>query len=308
MALLVGLLVIGIGLVIFYSVQMEPTRAARVMQPASGKLGFFVLGDTGTGNEAQLAVAAAMEKVCQTGGFTGILLLGDNFYQKGVTSTEDPQWEEKIFKPYGTPCLGELPIYSVLGNHDYKGNVDVQIEMTNVNSRWQMPSKFYELQFDNVLQVIAMDTTKLSWCHDAQRCNLDFLEAALERRGNFRWSIVMGHHPIVSASVKYRHDSWTDWNWRTWLLNKYLCHGPDLYLSGHSHHLEFRHEPACETQFVVSGGGGGDLYAVDQTQKESLFAASTHGFGAMNVAEHQLDWRFYDQQGSLIYQTHLQKP
>src|SRR5438045_632011 len=45
----------------------------------------------------------------------GILLVGDNFYPCGVSGVSDPQWS-KITEHFGP---AHLPIYPVLGNHDY---------------------------------------------------------------------------------------------------------------------------------------------------------------------------------------------
>ena len=56
----------------------------------------IAVGDTGTGNEEQFEVANGMAKVCQESGCDLVLLLGDDFYQDGFNSTEDPQVKAKI--------------------------------------------------------------------------------------------------------------------------------------------------------------------------------------------------------------------
>ena len=49
-------------------------------------------------------------------GFGFVVLLGDNFYEDGVASVDDPQWQTKFEDPYANI---DLPFYAVLGNHDH---------------------------------------------------------------------------------------------------------------------------------------------------------------------------------------------
>ena len=54
-------------------------------------LKFFVIADSGSGRKEQGEVAQAMEARCIAGSpFDAILMLGDNIYPSGVTSTDDP--------------------------------------------------------------------------------------------------------------------------------------------------------------------------------------------------------------------------
>ena len=83
--------------------------------PAKKSLRFFVFGDSGTGEKKQFEVARAMEHRCvEQHGIDGILMLGDNIYYSGVNSVEDPQWQQKIWQPYGTPCLQKVLFFQCL--------------------------------------------------------------------------------------------------------------------------------------------------------------------------------------------------
>ena len=53
----------------------------------------MVIGDWGTVNVIQTAVAQAMGEYAQVHGVDYILSTGDNFYVWGVNSTEDPQFK-----------------------------------------------------------------------------------------------------------------------------------------------------------------------------------------------------------------------
>ena len=129
-----------------------------------GDLRFFIVGDTGTGNTAQYQVADAMEKRCQellaNGDFslTAILLLGDNFYPDGIESTTDEKWQTHIEKPFSSPCLRQLDIYPVLGNSDYRGNTQAQVDYSRINKRWKMPHRFYRHDCGDLRRCIALES------------------------------------------------------------------------------------------------------------------------------------------------------
>jgi len=195
---------------------------------------FFVLGDSGVGNEQQMAVAEAMERRCRQQEVDGVIHVGDVFYETGVQSIDDPKWQSRVLKPYGGPCLGDKPIYSVFGNHDYSGNTDAEIEFSQKTPRWVKPYRFYERTFGDLVQLIAFDAWLPDICFDSQRCAIDFLRDAL-RTSDTRWRIVFGHYPMASASAQRSAGI------RGWLLRRLMCtENVDLYLAGHMHHLEYR--------------------------------------------------------------------
>ena len=51
------------------------------------------------------------------------ILLGDNIYDDGVHSIDDPQWEEKFEGPYRNI---DMPFYPVLGNHEQDAQIEGQ--------------------------------------------------------------------------------------------------------------------------------------------------------------------------------------
>ena len=60
-------------------------------------------------------------------------ITGDNVYPCGVKSANDPKWS--VVRPLS--ALG-VPLYPVLGNHDYCGNPDAQIGAPLPN--WNLPA------------------------------------------------------------------------------------------------------------------------------------------------------------------------
>ena len=260
---------------------------------------FFALGDTGSGDKNQFDVADAMEKKCnEYGQIDGILLLGDNIYMSGAESVSDPQWMEKVVKPYDRPCLGKAKIYPVLGNHDYKGKPGVQIEYSKSNKQWVMPHRFYSLKFGSLLKIIAIDTGFPDFCLFSNICSIDFLlEEAND--SSIKWKVVTAHHPLSSSSKHgYSHKGGVF----GFLLRPMICGKVNSWLSGHAHHLEHRILDDCDTDLFVAGGGGGSLYKVrEDNDGKSKFTAQSFGYLEVKVSPDKLNYKFIDQLGKEVY-------
>ena len=83
-------------------------------------MGFYLLGDMGSGNQDQLAVANSLSEHIKKNTITNLFVcgLGDNIYEEGCTSTDDVQFNEKFERPYKN-ISDNVKFYMCLGNHDY---------------------------------------------------------------------------------------------------------------------------------------------------------------------------------------------
>lgn len=261
------------------------------------KIELLVVGDFGIGNQRQLEVAAAMEDWCKKSAPEGLILLGDNIYMDGVSSVDDPLWKTIIETPLSSPCLRSLPIYPVLGNHDYKGNPNAQIEYSHKSDRWHLPSRFYAVKFDNLLELVAIDTNVFDFCFDYKSCSLDFLRHKTKHKST-KFQIIMGHHPAISSSVKYPET----FQGRT--IQHLVC-DTDAYFAGHAHHFEHRQLEQCRAQIIVAGTGGADLSPTHDHSK-SKFKISKHGFMSLTASADGLRYRFIDSKGQLLYDSENQ--
>lgn len=274
------------------SITAGPKRSLRLL----------IFGDTGVGTEPQFAVARALEDYCLKTNPDAIVLTGDNFYMDGVVSVADPQWREKFFSPYGTECLRTIPVYPTLGNHDYRGNVQAQIDASQVEPQWRLINRFYGVNFGDFLALTALDTNFVDWCGSSEYCLVDFWNKRvkdMKAMASKPWHIVVGHHPFSSSSAKYQGKHKRTLNM---LLRAAVCQHADAYVSGHSHHLEKRQDPDCAAPFFISGGGGADLYGVIP-DSAALFAQSKFGFLDLEAHEEFLTWRFIGVDGSVLYET-----
>jgi hypothetical protein len=66
------------------------------------------------------------------------VLLGDNFYDYGVSSVNDSLWGLFDSISHISPIF-----YAVLGNHDYGQSINSQIYYTQINPIWAMPARYF---------------------------------------------------------------------------------------------------------------------------------------------------------------------
>ncbi|KAF6159916.1 hypothetical protein GIB67_033000 [Kingdonia uniflora] len=66
-----------------------------------------------------------------------VISTGENFYDDGLTSISDNAFKESFTKIYTAKSL-QKQWNSVLGNHDYRGNVEAQLNpvLRKIDSRW----------------------------------------------------------------------------------------------------------------------------------------------------------------------------
>jgi hypothetical protein len=111
--------------------------------PAQG-LKFLAMGDWGDG---QATTGAKIGKFMneEGKGATVVLAIGDNFYDRGVKSVNDTQFQTTYRDVFTGDNLKRTPFLVVAGNHDYYGNVQAQIDYATQDptKRWYFPSFYY---------------------------------------------------------------------------------------------------------------------------------------------------------------------
>ncbi|MCB0348706.1 MAG: metallophosphoesterase [Bdellovibrionales bacterium] len=225
---------------------------------------FTAMGDTGKGNDGQWEVSRALKQVCETRNCKFNLLLGDNIYQEGVTSVDDPQFYEKFEKQYGDITM---PFYVALGNHDYGELEDhwerggYEIAYAAKNPQWILPKEYYYFEMNEVLFIV-LDTVLLKHNKKVKEQAAMVKEALTNSKA--KWVIVAAHHPYLSngkhgnagkyeglpfpykVSGKYIKD----------FMDKNLCGKMDILFSGHDHNKQILPgTKKCDATFVVSGAG-----------------------------------------------------
>lgn len=279
---------------------------------------FIAIGDTGKANTGQNAVGAAMGTVCAARGCDFVLMLGDNFYPSGVTSTTDPLWQTAFVQPYATV---NAPFYVSLGNHDYgndgTGNDwprgDHQVAYSAVNPKWRLPALHHHFTHAHA-EFFALDTNRTLWGSngpgDSQvRADTTAWLAA----STATWKIAFGHHPYRSNGP---HGNAGNYDCRVLIpggpcislpvfadgrnvksfMESIVCGRADLYLSGHDHSAQWL-VPTCNgTELIVSGAAAS---ATSNDQKNPThFQTTDLGFFYIELSGRTLTATFFDETGA----------
>lgn len=279
--------------------QTQPT-------PPPKPLHFMVFGDWGTGNAQQKAVAEAMAHYAETSKTHNpvqfVISTGDNFYEDGVSSVDDPQWETKFEKMYDKKRL-PMPFISVLGNHDWKLEPGAQLAYSGANpgTRWQIDGFWFKRSYPKEAERPLVDFFYIDtniWNYQVrllQDQQLTWLTKALQT-SQAQWQIVVGHHPLYSDGDHGRDKELLALRDKLGPLFKRW--GVDAYLSGHDHDLQRIEVPGEPTLFLISGAAG--KLRPRHTNDWKPFYASTAGFAALTVSATQLSGKFLDTSGNTL--------
>jgi len=108
-------------------------------------LNFLIVSDWGwNGFYHQQEVADQMAKTADSVDAKFIVSCGDNFQINGIASTQDPLWISSFENVYKTPSL-LVDWYPVLGNHDYHGSPQAEIDYSKISRRWRLTDHYYTI-------------------------------------------------------------------------------------------------------------------------------------------------------------------
>lgn len=289
--------------------------------PADNIVRLLAIGDTGEGNEAQNLVGDRMSEKCQmVGGCDAVLVNGDNFYDQGVQSVDDPQWGPKFEQPYDRPGLNGVPFYVVLGNHDHgptsSGDKQAQIDYSYLpigsgpgmrpSDKWRMPAAWYDVQIEHV-HLFALDT--VDFTNDTQEADM----AARVAGSSATWKIVFGHHPRYTSGEHYYDNQLLGLAGMFSFQQAIYCEA-DMFMTGHDHDLELidkgRDGDCPNTYFVISGAGaktreGFDLVPTDPDQL--FYNEDIEGFAYMEINGPTMLLEFIDKNGQILHTTTITK-
>jgi 3',5'-cyclic AMP phosphodiesterase CpdA len=272
---------------------------------------FFILGDWGRrGKASQQAVADQMIVYARQTHPAFIITTGDNFYQEGVRSVNDPHWNLSFTHVY-KELTRDYDWYPVLGNHDYegRGNPKAEIDYQQVNPRWHMPFFYSTMVVSTAdsqrVRFLFIDTSPFSslYYKPGEYPMIVQQDTAQQRRwiettlANAReeWKIVVGHHPVYSAGCEHGN---TPELIRTLqpLLKKYKV---QAYISGHEHNMQHLQPAHSDVDYFVCGNGS-DIIPVCQFER-TRFGAGIPGFADLAIRNDSLFLTFIDKDGQVKY-------
>jgi tartrate-resistant acid phosphatase type 5 len=285
-------------------------RSVFAADAKSGGLNFFVFGDWGrNGEQDQRDVAAQMAVAAKDMDAKFIISVGDNFYEDGVKSVDDPQWQTSFEKVYSAPSL-QVPWRVILGNHDYHANCDAQITYAKTSPRWTMPARYYvrseKIDAATAVDFFYLDTTPMIKSYystaNSEKTGAQVITQDVPKQlawfkdalaaSTAQWKIVVGHHPIYSGGG---HGDTAE------LIETILPllqeHKVQAYFNGHDHDLQ--HLQAGAVNLFDSGAGS--QHTLTFYTKRSKFAKSCSGFTAVSLQADKMDVRMIDDHGQLLY-------
>jgi hypothetical protein len=229
--------------------------------------GFVAFGDFG-GGDAQDAVARAMERWVADGHRVDALVTtGDNVYNRG----EPDKFGAQLDRPYQR-LRRTRPLWATLGNHDVQAGHGAD-QLRHLG----LPGLPYVKQLPGV-QLLFLDANR------PDQAQADWLAARLSEPGP-RFRVVVFHQPAWSCS---NHDSTPEVD-RRW-VPVFERHKVALVLNGHDHNYQ-RFVSAAGVTYVVTGGGGRELYRLDACragEPRRVAMAMRHHFTAVEVRARSL--------------------
>jgi tartrate-resistant acid phosphatase type 5 len=275
---------------------------------------FLVVGDWGRDGDAhQREVGVQMGKAAESLASQCVLSVGDNFYEDGVQSTSDPLWRSSFEDIYSAPSL-QIPWYIALGNHDYRGVPQAQIDYSKLSKRWHMPSRYYKVpgsQFGAAhLDLFVIDTSPLVHkyrkdVHSVIADNVSTQDVPAQLRwldeqltqSTASWKLVVAHHTIYSGGSGHGDTPET-----TELIEPLLRkHGVQAYINGHDHDLQHIRRSGVD---YLCCGAGSEVRPV-QAVKGTLFCAARSGFAALRSSLDSLTLEFRDFTGATLYRGEI---
>lgn len=282
-------------------------RGARV---ETGDVNFIVLSDIGAyGGGDQIQVANTVAEFAEDFPTTAILDLGDTFHYWGVQSADDPGWWSNFENIYTAHPFHNL-WYAVLGNHEYQGNTQAEIDYTHKSRRWNLPAHYYTQTFKKrgtTVDLIFLDTTPFlrrarsqpeiypDACKQDTAAQKRWLEQQLAA-SEADWVIVAAHHPLYSARPD---NSYQRVDVRTHLDPVLATRRPDLYINGDVHCFEHLQVAGDPTDYMTCTSGS-VAYPVNG-KENNLFADGRSGFCTITADKNSLTFTMLDNRGNILY-------
>ncbi len=285
---------------------VRPRIAAAAKAP---ELRFLSVGDWGrAGHFDQQRVGAQMGRTADTFGSRYILSVGDNFYEDGVGSTSDPQWQSSFERIYDAPSL-RSPWRVILGNHDYRGNVQAQLDYHALDNRWNLPARYYQitdrLADGTPCDFFYIDTNPFISRYRGSKVRIEGQDTAAQRAWLERalasstapWKIVVGHHPLYTAAGGKLDEP----DLIAAIGPLLRDHKVQAYINGHVHNLQHLKVDGID---YITNGAGSKLEGAEAAQPGGV-SFLQHGFMTVRMDADALDFAFIGDDGKPLYDASI---
>ena len=252
--------------------------------PVDSKTRFAVLGDFGTGESDEYAIAAQMLETHHKMPLDLVISCGDNIYPNGSGRYFVKHFEE----PFAGLLKEHVKFYVTLGNHDVEEGRNDQLNypLFNMNG-----SNYYTISRGNgLVDFYMLDTT------DCDATQLTWLENGL-RTSRAIWKVAVMHHPLYSSAK--RHGS--DLRIRSLLEPLFTRYHLQVVFAGHDHVYERTKLQQGIQHFIT--GAGGKMRRGDINLKSGLLAASydrDNSFMLVELDEKEMSFQSISEKGLVV--------
>ena len=256
---------------------------------------YCFIGDAGEVNPTQAEVVEALaNSACSVVWHPG------DITQLGVQSINDPELQESFLTPFKPFLDTEIPFYLTVGNHDYKGDPAVYLEVAKDYPSIYHPKNFYTKQFGK-LCFFALDTTifdKLYYFYK-RGGQIRWLEEEVERlKDQCEFSIAVAHHPLFSSGDRDRANPQL-----AIFLENYVFGTFDIYITGHNHVLADEGDHKKTLQLISATGAlpGGSPLETDKGK----FNIETPGYLKMTIDDNTARYEFVSAEDNEILWSNI---
>jgi Icc-related predicted phosphoesterase len=236
---------------------------------------FVAYGDTRTGHDIHRQIADSI-----------LTLKPDFAVHVGdlvAQGMDDSEWDR--FFEIEQPLLANVPLFPSPGNHEGNDQRYFQAFVLPGNERWYSfdwgNTRIISLQIDGIMP-FGTQSEQVQW-----------LESTLAATTQ-EWVIVVFHIPPYDALPE---DTMGD-AVRINLVPLFERYGVDLVLSGHNHNYE--RSLVNGITYIVTGGGGAELYPISQPGPDTKAFYNGHHFVEFTVQGSSLTGRALTTDGTVV--------
>lgn len=304
-------------LIVFYAFFAQAQREVTEAE-LDGRFNFYVANDLGrNGYYDQKPIAEKMGEMAEVFDPELVAALGDVHHFDGVASVQDPLWMTNYELVYSHPEL-MIEWFSVLGNHEYRGNTQAVLDYSKVSRRWCLPARYYTREYaidkkGNTLRLVFIDTAPLidkyqedtvtypdAVKQDMQR-QLMWIDSVLNVN-KATWTVVMGHHPVYAQTSKSEKERLDLQKRLNPMLKK---HRVDFYICGHIHNFQHIRRNDSPVDYIVNTSAS--LSRKVEPTEGTQFCSGATGFSVCSASAKDLRFYMLDKEGKVLYTVERKK-
>lgn len=281
----------------------------------------IVIGDTGTGDKNQYAVANGLTDIIKKEKIKFVLMAGDNFYETGCSDHNDPQFISAFEKPYKN-IPNDIKFYACLGNHciyneSGKGH-EAQFEYSRLssdkNGKFVHPYHFYDFGKKDLFRVFVIDSN-FEVLDDKFKKTQSRITCKKIRESTEPWKILMLHTPITSVG---EHGNLDDDSFK--YVKNIIKNGIDLVVSGHDHIGMLASVPVNNKKVyqIISGNGGKPYFKsnkdkhihpgnIKKHKGELLHYNTDLGYTMLNITPKNINMTFLNKNNDKLFNHKISK-